>query len=145
MKYLFLVGLSAMMLISCKTMQNSAQSSSEFFVEGNQWEMTSFQGKSVKEAGFNETVPHIVINKEKGSMGGNNGCNSFGGDITVKEDSIEMGMFMSTKRYCEGVPEIEFFKLLEGNIGYTIQGRQLSFTKDGTTIMEFQLKETESK
>jgi len=145
MKYLFLVGLSAMMLNSCKTIQNNAQSSSELFIEGNQWEMISFQGKSVKEAGFTESTPQIVINKGKGSMGGNNGCNSFGGDITVKEDSIEMGMFMSTKRYCDGVPEIEFFKLLEGNIGYTINGRQLSFTKDGSIIMEFQLKEAASK
>ncbi|MBS2097412.1 META domain-containing protein [Carboxylicivirga linearis] len=141
MKNLFLAVLSVFIMTSCKTMQKNTQSASELFTEDNQWEMTLFQGQTIEEAGFNQKTPHITINKAESKIGGNSGCNSFGGNITIKEDAIEFGPLMSTKMYCDGVPEVEFFQILTGEVVYSIKGKTLLFTKEGKTVMEFQLKE----
>ncbi len=143
MKYLFLIAISTLIVSSCKSTQKNARSGAELFIEENQWEMVTFKGKSLKEAGFIFRTPIVVINKEKGKIGGNNGCNSFGGNAIVMDKTIEMSMFLSTKMYCEGVPEQEFFDLLEGTVDYTINNNELTFTKDHKIIMIFKLKRKE--
>lgn len=150
MRRFFILAIASIALISCKSTKetSTAQKTStaklkakEMFIESNQWELLTFNGKAAKEAGFENQIPHIVINKAKGSIGGNSGCNSFGGDAKVGETSISMGMFMSTKMYCDGVPESEFFKLLEGEVDYRIIGNKLLLSRDSKVFMEFQLKE----
>jgi len=141
MKNLFLAALSIFIMTSCKTMQKNTQSTSELFTGGNQWEMTSFQGQTVEEAGFNQKTPLITIDKGESKIGGNSGCNSFGGNITIKEDIIDFGPLMSTKRYCDGVPEVEFFQILTGEVSYSINGKTLTLIKDDKPVMVFKLKE----
>ncbi|MCU4173452.1 META domain-containing protein [Carboxylicivirga sp. N1Y90] len=150
MKNYFFAILSISLLISCastketnsqKKANTQVEKASIMLIENNQWELLTFNGKAAKEAGFVNTTPHITINKEKGSIGGNSGCNSFGGNAKVGESSITFGMFMSTKMYCDGVPETEFFKLLEGDVDYRIIGNKLLLSKEGKVFMEFQLKE----
>ncbi len=151
MKRFFIIAMVATALISCKSgkgtsqkkvTQNASQiEASSFMIEKNVWELTSFQGKSPEEAGFTDRIPHVVINKEKASMGGNSGCNSFSGGVEVTDYTLKLGLFMSTKMYCDGVPEIEFFKILEGELDYKVEDEKLSLTKDGQPVMEFRLKE----
>nr|WP_321410302.1 META domain-containing protein [uncultured Carboxylicivirga sp.] len=141
MKYLFFATLSLLITTSCKTMQKNTDNTSELFLEGNQWEMISFQGQSIKEAGFNMRTPVITINKAENKIGGNSGCNSFGGSITIKDTSIEFGPLMATKMYCDGVPEVEFFKILTGEVQYQLKDKNLTFSKNDVTVMEFKLKE----
>nr|WP_321451933.1 META domain-containing protein [uncultured Carboxylicivirga sp.] len=143
MKYLFLLALSLLTFTSCKTMQKNTANSSDLFIESNQWELSSFKGMTMQEAGFSQDIPHITINQEKSRIGGYTGCNSFGGDITIKDNTIEFGLFMATKRYCDGVPEAGFFELMNKKVTYSIDGNKLTFIKDGEDIMEFQLKPKE--
>ena len=138
MKYLFLIALSAMMLTSCKCMQKNTKTTINPFTQEHKWVMTSFKGESTSAAGFEVKTPLVIIDKEKGKISGNNGCNSFGGNATVNENTIEFGMFMATKMFCNGVPEKEFFDFFEGIVNYEVKGDVLTFTKDGNSVV-FQL------
>lgn len=42
-----------------------------------------------------------LVTFEKGQFGGNLGCNSFGGDYTLSDDTIAFGPVRSTKMFCE--------------------------------------------
>ncbi|MCU4164538.1 META domain-containing protein [Carboxylicivirga caseinilyticus] len=141
MKYLFFATLSLLIITSCKTMQKNTGNASKLFLEGNKWEMISFKGQSINEAGFTMKTPVITINKAENKIGGNSGCNSFGGSISIKDNSIEFGPLMATKMYCDGVPEVEFFNILTGEVNYQLKDKKLTFSKNDITVMEFKLKE----
>lgn len=140
MRHLFFIAFIMIITSGCAGLRSNPMDTSQLFIEENQWEMISFQGKSIEEAGFVQTKPFIVINKEKGAIGGNSGCNSYGGNVKMIEKSLEIGAIMSTKMYCDGVPESEFFRLLEGKLSYSIEGNNLKLSKAGEVIMEFQLR-----
>lgn len=152
MSKIFIMAVLAFSLTNCKSSKETSQKerieseqvkSVSYMIEENTWQLTSFEGKSPEEAGFIERIPYVVINKEKGSMGGNSGCNSFSGGVEVTDNTLKLGLFMSTKMYCDGVPEIEFFKILEGELNYQVENEKLSLTKDGKTVMVFKLKAKE--
>ncbi|WP_430810937.1 MULTISPECIES: META domain-containing protein [unclassified Carboxylicivirga] len=141
-----LLAISTMM--SCKTQKNTipatqltpAQSVSEQFTETNQWELSSFKGQTPAEAGFVAKTPMLVINKAEQKAGGNGGCNSFGAQILIEGDNITFSNVFSTKMYCGGVPENEFFKLLQQKFQYKISGNTLELIKDDVVLLAFTLK-----
>lgn len=66
--------------------------------------------------------------KSDGKLGGNVGCNGFGGDYTVNGSAIEFGQIISTLMFCEGpVGEQESAVL-------TVFAESASFTLDGETL-----------
>ena len=144
----FLVTAVVFLSFGCK----SAQKTSSKMNKGKQyeltketkWIMTSFHGKSPAEAGFKQRTPYVFIDKEKGSISGNSGCNSFSGSAEVSGNKIKAGRIAATKAYCMGVPEHEFFTDLDQMDSYKIEGNKLSFIKEGKVIMEFEAgQETE--
>ncbi|GEM_PF-4677018 len=144
MKRLFIAFGIISLMLSCKTTQNMAQDkqvkkvdASTVFVEENRWELISFKGMKPDEAGFMERVPSITINMEKSQTGGYGGCNSFGGEVIVEGNTIQFDKLFSTKMYCQGVPEDEFFKMLQQKLDFKLVGDQLSLLKDGDTLLEF--------
>ncbi|MBR8538024.1 META domain-containing protein [Carboxylicivirga sediminis] len=147
MKKLFVALMAVAALVSCKSTQGTSQEKasnkqniSELFVEANQWELISFNGQAAKEAGFTLKTPTLVINMAENKAGGNSGCNSFGGEVVIEGNTLTIDKVFSTKMYCDGVPEIEFFQMLQQTLNYTIKGEVLQLEKDGQIIMEFKLK-----
>ena len=107
------------------------------FTKDVKWVMTSFHGKQPADAGFKKRVPYLVIDREAGSISGNSGCNSFSGKAEVSDSEIKAGRIASTKAFCMGVPEHEFFTDLTEMDSYRIEGDKLVFVKAGNVIMEF--------
>lgn len=141
MKYLLLVALTSLILTSCNCMQKNTKTTTNLFTENHKWEMNSFKGESTESAGFTAKTPIVIIDKEKGRISGNNGCNSFGGNAKVKDSSIEFSMFMATKMFCNGVPEKEFFDFFEGEVNYAVKGDVLTFTKGEESVVFHLIKD----
>ena len=149
MKTLFIALIAFPLLISCKSTQNTSnnsstekvrtQQASEVFIETNKWELIRFNDQSPAESGFSDRSPNLVINMQENKAGGYSGCNSFGGKVAVEANKITFSQVFSTKMFCEGVPESEFFQLLANTLAYNITNNTLSFEKDGKVVMEFKL------
>ncbi|WP_439184428.1 META domain-containing protein [Carboxylicivirga taeanensis] len=148
MKKVFLAMMAVALMVSCKSTQSTSQNTtakqkgaSELFIETNQWELTAFQGQTPEEAGFKRKLPLMIINMAEQKVGGNSGCNSFGGEVIIEGDTVTFDKVFSTKMYCDGVPEHEFFQLLQQPLKYTLKGDVLQFEKEGVTLMVFKLKQ----
>jgi len=149
MKTLFIALIAFPLLISCKSTQNTSkntsteqmrtQQASEAFTETNKWELTRFNGQSPAEAGFADRLPNLVINMQESKVGGFSGCNSFGGKVVIDETKITFSQVFSTKMFCEGIPEPEFFQLLDNTLTYSIANNTLTFERDSKVVMEFKL------
>lgn len=152
MKKLFIAFAALSIMMSCKTTEkatakeNSVQREvaiETLFVEANQWELISFNGMQPEEAGFKMRTPVLTINMAEMKAGGNSGCNSFGGKAMVEGNTITFDKVISTKMYCDGVPEVEFFQMIQQPLNYTVKGDVLQFEKDGKVILEYRLKKGE--
>lgn len=148
MKRLFIAIVGLGFMISCKTTQNASTAQvkeqkpiEEQFVEANIWKLTSFDGQLPDSAGFSQKTPQLVINMAENKAGGNSGCNSFGGEVVVEGNTITFDKIFSTKMYCDGVPEIEFFQMLQQQLNFKLDNNELQLIKDGKVLMEFKLKE----
>ncbi|HMU46598.1 MAG TPA: META domain-containing protein [Chitinophagaceae bacterium] len=85
------------------------------------------------------TKAFIRFEEEKKSAGGNGSCNSFGGSVTVHENTIHFGNLISTKMYCEGAQEIEnlfFYQLGKAN-QYSLDEKNLRLYHDKELLLEF--------
>lgn len=150
MKTLFILLISIPLLLSCKSTQNAVkktehaqvetQEPSELLTESNKWILSEFNGQSPLDAGFSKRLPHLVINLNENKIGGYSGCNSFGGKATVDKNSITFSQIFSTKMFCQGVPESEFFNLLSNTLEYEIANNTLTLRKDGKPLMKFKLE-----
>lgn len=148
-----IVALAAIVfMISCKSTQGTSQNiteekinASELFIEGNQWELISYKGLTTEGAGFSLKQPILIINMAEQKVGGNSGCNSFGGEAIIESDTITIDKVFSTKMYCDGVPEHEFFQLLQQPLKYTVKGDVLHLEKDGVALLTYQLKPSVSE
>ena len=60
-------------------------------------------------------------------VSGNGSCNSFGGSVTINDNSLKIGNLFSTKMYCEAVQTIEtdFFAAMAKVTRYEIKGNSL--------------------
>ncbi len=67
-------------------------------LEGKKWVLESLGEKAVTLA---ESKPFVNFDVAKGSLGGNTGCNVFGGSLTLKDDVIDASKMVSTMRACE--------------------------------------------
>jgi heat shock protein HslJ len=80
----------------------------------------------------------------EGRMGGNVGCNGFGGDYTVDGDTIEFGPIVSTMMFCEGpVGEQEGATLavFQETAKFMLDGDMLTITSaDGNSVIVLERK-----
>ncbi|MBK3519651.1 META domain-containing protein [Carboxylicivirga marina] len=150
MKKVFIAAFSILLLISCKTTEKASASTEgalqepdieSLFIESNIWELSTYMGKQPADVGFINKIPTLVINLAEQRAGGNSGCNSFGGEAIIEGDTITLGKVISTKMFCQGVPEYEFFQLIQQPLKYRIKGNTLSLEKEGEVILEYKLIE----
>lgn len=76
-------------------------------------------------------------------MSGNVGCNGFGGEYTVKGDTIRFGPVMSTMMFCEEIVEQESGSLavFQEETMFVLDGNMLTITSaDGAMSIVLERK-----
>ena len=72
-----------------------------------------------------------------GQIGGNTGCNSFGGEWTGSSAKMNVGGVMATKMFCADVNEQEGMVLdvFNGTVTAKLSGKELILSGGGTTLL----------
>jgi putative lipoprotein len=144
MKNIFFITLTLLLFsFGCKTAKSTKTNKKEkqpqemTINKTTKWILTSYNGQKPQEAGFKERIPYLKIDKEAGSISGNSGCNSFSGPVELEGNKIKVGVLASTKAYCMGVPEYDFFTFLNDADNYKIKGDTLQLLKEDKVLLEF--------
>lgn len=79
----------------------------------------------------------IIFDNTKKSAGGNGGCNSFGGKLSVKGSYISISQIFATQMYCEGIQQSEdnFFSALKKVNRFKIKGSKLFLYKNRSLLI----------
>jgi heat shock protein HslJ len=72
-----------------------------------------------------------------GQVGGNTGCNSFGGEWTGSSKKMKVGGVMATKMFCSNANEQEVMVLdvFNGTVVAKLAGSELTLSGGGTTLL----------
>ncbi len=89
---------------------------------GGEWVLVSYDGIPVSD----ESIITLEFNID-GTIVGDGGCNSYGGNYVVDGESISFGSVFSTRRFCDGLMEQEsaYFAALEATTNYTLTDNAL--------------------
>jgi putative lipoprotein len=95
------------------------------------WKLTALDGAPVS----NTVVSTLVISADR--VGGNGGCNTFGGDLTTTPDGIEITSVFSTMMACDGLDQEQaFFAALEATDDYALVDGNLHLLQNGAAVAE---------
>jgi len=84
-----------------------------------------------------DTKAFITFNVSEGKVSGNDGCNSFSGNMSVNNSDISFSNFISTKIACPDRTDIIFYENLTKVNKYKISNGSLKLYKDNTMLLEF--------
>lgn len=121
--------LSAFLLSACGSIGGSSSD-----LKGSAWELVSL-GNSLPVPGTN-----ITLSFDKDNLGGNGGCNSYGGEFKLKGDKLTIGDVYSTEMYCEaeGImdQEARYYQMISNVESFSVDGEELILnTADGETLV----------
>ena len=118
--------------------QAGGAASPETNLEDKKWVLESIGGTP---AGQIRKQVFINFDAAKGSAGGNTSCNAFGGDYTVKGDSVAFKGIISTMRACiednRMSTERSFLDGLQATDRYEIKDGMLNLYKGDTLLLTF--------
>ena len=104
-----------------------------------EYELTHFLSASGWQA-FQGEKSSITFDKKQQSMSLYVGCNRAGGKFTQQKNQLHMGPLMSTKMFCEGVPEQEIFSLFEAATRFTAKGNIITLYQGSKKIATLKKK-----
>ncbi|AXG74485.1 META domain-containing protein [Flavobacterium arcticum] len=124
-------------LISC----SGTKEMSKAILTETTWQLKSLNGDA-ELSGFSKKIPHINFTEDD-RVSGNTGCNSFNGAYSnsTNKGTIVFSRMVSTKMYCDGVPESEFLGALNQVNTIKKSKDELIFLDNDKTIMVFVPKE----
>ncbi len=109
---------------------------------GTSWKLVSYTGNMGKRDVLENTMVTMVVAEDGAGIGGNAGCNAYGGDCAIDGNSLTISSIFHTEMYCteEGVMEQEqnFLAALQAAAEYVIDGDKLTITGGGWTL-EFEV------
>ena len=110
--------------------------SSKPSLSGTKWRLTHLASQPVL------TETEVTLNLESGALGGNDGCNSYGGSYTIDGSTIKVGTdIISTMMYCNEQIQTQtnaFYQALLDAATYNLTGGKLSLMdSSGTVLAEF--------
>ncbi len=123
--------------ISCRSTRVDTESKRTHSGLNGEWVLVNLETHRADEVVYHVT-PYVVFESSTGNISGNSGCNNFFGSYTTVGKSIRIGPLGSTKMYCEGVPEDEFFRALEGADSYSFEGDMLILYKEEAPTARFE-------
>ncbi|WMT87229.1 YbaY family lipoprotein [Pelagibacterium sp. 26DY04] len=111
---------------------------------GTSWTLVALAGEPIAE----DVESTLIFGEDDGSVGGNGGCNSYGGSIAYQEDgTIEITEVFSTMMACQDPKmstERELFDALGAATSYAIEGETLTLIDEGgTALAEFAAEASE--
>ncbi len=117
--------------------QSGNNSGNNTGLSANAWQLSAIDGASVSaEKAF------IKFDETKNSVGGNGGCNGFGGNLVKNGNQIKISEIFSTKMFCEATQEIEnkFLGNLDRVTKYQIIDGKLFLFDADKIVLEFAAK-----
>jgi heat shock protein HslJ len=101
------------------------------------WMLIAINEQSVSEEIFAEGIPYIEIKEKDRIFSGFTGCNLIQGQYNISGNTIAIGKIISSKRYCENIPEQSFLEALEQSEAYSINGTALYLINKETRLLGF--------
>ncbi|MFZ1528392.1 MAG: META domain-containing protein [Ferruginibacter sp.] len=86
------------------------------------WVLQKIGSQVLNEKMFSKGLPRMQFDLSAGNTSGHNGCNSFGGNISVEGSRIRFGPLMQTEMFCSGNDPVA-----EKIIGEKISGQAASY------------------
>jgi heat shock protein HslJ len=136
---------AATTLGSCCSCRKSTQSHTP--LKATEWKLEQIGASTVASLLKEKATPTLIL-AEDGSMGGNGGCNTFGGSFRITPSEapahkntmgeIAFSNVFSTKRYClNDEVEMAYFSALGSIDSYTIEGNKLFLFSSGELKLVF--------
>jgi heat shock protein HslJ len=100
---------------------------------GTQWQLdtiSSGTGSDGTASGSSEYAK-VTLTFDKGRIEGNDGCNGFGGDVTIGQGTMSIGGLLGTMMACPNSPDQQVRAVLTGAVTWSVTGDKLTITKDG--------------
>ncbi|WP_417369646.1 META domain-containing protein [Gelidibacter japonicus] len=140
MKYILSLSfLACILLFNCKsqvTPQKPSTTDEVSFI-GTKWVLTKLNGDVLNLSKTELEQPFIRLTAKDNGVGGNGGCNTFGGTYTLKDNQqIEFSQMMATMRYCEGSSiENVFMGNLQKARSYILTDGELTFKDENGYVL----------
>lgn len=154
MKYVLSLSLVlCLILFNCKSQETPKKSSNKVEasaadIVGTKWVLTKLNGDLVNLTSPELVQPFIKLTVKDNGVGGNGGCNSFGGTFSLKENQhIEFSQMLATMKYCEdnGIENV-FMGNLHKASSYIIIGNELTFKdENGYVLVSFKATAEKTK
>jgi heat shock protein HslJ len=123
-----------LILVAAATLAACASGNS---LAGTSWTLVSYGDAANPTAAAAGVDTSLTFNKD-GTVGGNMGCNGFGGDYSVQGETITFGNLISTMMACDEPrmsQENTTFSVMNGDVAYTIEGSTLTLTTADGRVM----------
>ncbi|HLO18232.1 MAG TPA: META domain-containing protein [Anaerolineales bacterium] len=101
------------------------------------WKLTSYGPASTQTPAVADAEANLAFNQD-GTVTGNSGCNSFGGNYKVKGDQITFDQIVSTLMACDDPrmkQEDAVHKVLTDTTTYKIEGNTLTLTNNNMVLI----------
>ncbi len=140
MKYIIirLVLISFIFFYSCKSKEKTSKKITDTIETNDILTAKDYTVISLKDIKTIEKQPTMAIDFSKKLISGNSGCNYYGGEFSVKGNTIKFSDLRATKMYCVKTNHIEksFFKAISEASTYKIDNTKfLLFNKEGTILL----------
>jgi len=132
-----LLAVSFLTVTSCAMFKKNADSLKTSPLTGTNWELQTIADFQMEEnmmktasLSFSDTAMRVS---------GKGGCNGFGGDYTLKGNTIKFGKMMSTMMYCEHGSNTEkaYLNALSKVNAYKTDGDKLLLLSGENILLEF--------
>ena len=105
-------------------------------LEGTRWQLAQLNGQPALEG------VSVTLSLEKGSLGGSDGCNTYGGSYSSKGSAFKTGGdLFSTMIYCSediNNQAAAYYTALNGSASFSLDGQILSLLDaSGNVLLQF--------
>lgn len=128
----------AFSLLSLAKLAAQENNSGNISVSGH-WELTAIHEQPVLNELFTQGIPYLVIEIKEPIFTGFTGCNLIRGNIEISGNNIKFLQLISSKKYCEGIPENEFLDALEKADRFLIKGNMLYLLNEVSVLLSFKM------
>ena len=98
---------------------------------GTSWRLIQIDGGAVAP----DTASTLIISAD--SIGGNGGCNTYGGDLAETPTGIDITQVFSTMMACDGLAQEQaFFAALEAADSFALVDGNLRLLENGVVLAE---------
>lgn len=131
-RYLTTVFLLAFVISACSAAQGE---SSESLI--GSWQLSAYGAVGDPLPAVPDSGAQVIFNDD-GTVGGNSGCNGFGGNYAVEGDQVTFSEIVSTLMACEDArmaQEDAVYQVLSGTSSFKIEGNTLTLENNGRTLV----------